>query len=138
MRTVKYFALAVLALGVLSLGAFRAADKDDKKDKDEKDKPKISIKEVMKQAHGKETGLAEKVVAGKADKDEKMKLLDVYTQLAVNKPPKGDADSWKEKTSAIVKAAQDVVDGKKDAEGDLKKAINCKACHDTHKPPKDK
>ncbi len=133
MRTVKYFGLAVLTVGVLSLGTFRAADKDDK---DEKDKPKMSIKEVMKLAHSKDAGLADKVTSGKASKDDKMKLLDVYTQLAVNKPPKGDMDSWKEKTTAVVKAAQDVVDSKKGAEDDLKRAIDCKACHEVHRPAK--
>jgi hypothetical protein len=129
MRTVKYFALAVLTLGVLSLGAFRAADKDDPA------KPKMSIKDVMKKAHAKDASLAEKVTSGKATKEDKMALLDAYTQLAVNKPPKGDLDKWKDVTSEIVKEAQDVVDGKDGAEDKLKKAINCMNCHKEFRPP---
>jgi len=47
--------------------------------------------------------------------------------LAAYKPPKGDDASWKEKTGAIVKAI------KTDNQAALKKATNCKACHNVHK-----
>lgn len=47
--------------------------------------------------------------------------------LAAYKPPKGDDASWKEKTGAIVKAI------KTDNQAALKKATDCKACHNVHK-----
>ncbi len=47
--------------------------------------------------------------------------------LAAYKPPKGDADSWKKKTGAIVSAI------KLNDQARLKKAVNCKACHSAHK-----
>ena len=56
------------------------------------------------------------------------KVLAKYAAwLAAYKPPKGDDASWKEKTGAIVKAI------KTDNQAALKKATNCKACHNIHK-----
>jgi hypothetical protein len=131
MRNARYFGLAVLAVAVVSAGAFRAADKDD---------PKYSIKEVMKMAHTVEKGskdpsLFQKVADGKATKDDKAKLLELYSALPANKPPKGDADAWKKSTTAIVDAAKAVVDGKEDAEKNLKMAIACMDCHKAFRPP---
>ena len=92
------------------------------------------IKDVMKEAHGGgKNSLREKVTAGNAAKEDKEKLLALYEDLAKNKPPQGDAKSWKTKTETIVKAAKEVVDGKK-SEAKLKNATNCKNCHDIHKP----
>jgi hypothetical protein len=88
------------------------------------DKPKYTIKEVMKLHKDK---LHEKFQNGEASKEEKEKLLEAYEALVKNKPPKGDADSWKEKTEALVKA---VKDDDKDA---YKKAVSCGACHSAHK-----
>jgi hypothetical protein len=96
------------------------------------DKP-IPIKEVMKKAHGGKPKLCEKVATGKASKEEKEQLLDLYTALSKNKPPKGEADSWKEKTGALVSAAKACVAGDEDGPDKLKKAVNCKACHEAHK-----
>jgi len=122
MRTVKYFLLATLALTMVGLGMFQAR---------EKDKPKYTIKEVMKEAH--KSGLYKKVASGKADKEEKEKLLELYTALSMNKPPKGDEKDWKERTDALVKAAKEAVDGDKGAGKDIQKAANCKGCHELHK-----
>ena len=125
MRNAKYFGLAVLTMALVSAGAFRAADKDD---------PKYTIKDVMKMAHAVEKGskdpsLFQKVTTGKASKEEKAKLLELYSALPANKPPKGDADAWKKSTTAMVDAAKAVVDGKEDAEKNLKMATACMECH---------
>ncbi len=53
--------------------------------------------------------------------------------MASEKARKVDAESWKSKTTALIKAAQLAVDGKKGAGAALKKAANCKACHNVHK-----
>jgi hypothetical protein len=129
-KNVKVFGLAVVVLGVLAGGAFRAADKD-------AEKPKYSIKQVMSQAHRKpdktSPTLADKVINGTADKDEKAKLLELYTALAANKPPKGEAEAWKDRATAITGAIQEVIDGKEGADVDLRKALNCKGCHSSHR-----
>ncbi len=131
MRNVKVFGLAVVALGLLGGGAFRAADKE------KEDAPKYTIKQVMSQAHRKsdknKPTLAEKVINGKADKDEQAKLLELYTAISTAKPPKGDPDAWKEKVSAITTAIQGVIDGTEGADKDLNKATNCRNCHTSHR-----
>ena len=97
----------------------------------EKGKAKYSIKEVMGKAH--KGGLLNKVAAGKGDKADAEKLLDMYIALAKNKPPQGDAESWKKFTDGLVAAAKVAVSGGEDAGKRLKKAANCGACHKVHK-----
>lgn len=124
MRIVKYGLLVLLCLVLLAnVQANRA---------DDKDKPKHDIKEIMDLAHKK--GLAKKVVAEKASDDEKKELVLLYVDLGKNEPPKGNADSWKQKTEAVVKAVKDVEAGKAGSTKALEKAINCAGCHKTHKP----
>lgn len=98
------------------------------------DNPKFSIEEVMEKAHDKESGLLGKVTGGKASDTEKKELLELYTALSKNKPPKGPEQSWKDKTTALVTAAKSVAEGKKDAVRQLTTAANCKACHMAHRP----
>ena len=127
MRTLKFIVAPTLILGlVIGLAALRAAD----------EAPKYTIKEVMKMAHTGETSLAKKVASGKASKADDKKLVDLYTALAANTPPQGDADVWKDKTGALLDAAKSVEDGKDGAAKDLKKAMDCKACHEVFKPKK--
>jgi hypothetical protein len=97
----------------------------------QEDKPKHTIKEVMKTAHKEK--LVNKVADGKASAAEKAQLVELYTALAKNKPPKGEAASWKEKTDALIKAATAAKEGKDGAGEQLKKASNCKGCHEVHK-----
>ena len=93
----------------------------------------VPIKEVMKKAHTGKPSLLAKVQSGKASDEEKKMLLELYTALSKNKPPKGDEDAFKKRTEAMVEAAQAAVDGKKEAGKLLKKAVNCKECHMNHK-----
>jgi len=116
--------LALLAIGALT--SLRAAD-----DKD-KEKPKYTVKEVM----GKHKDLSNKVKQGTASDEDKKKLLELYTEMAKNKAPAGDADSWKKLTDGLVKATQDVVDGKDGAKDEFTKAVDCMKCHGAHKPKK--
>ena len=119
----RYGAGALLAFAFAGLTVFGAAA----------DKPKYDIETIMDKAHDEDNGILQKVVGGKASADEKKTLLELYTELGKNKPPKGDAKSWKTKTSALVAAAKEVNDGKEKGIPDLKKAANCKACHEVHK-----
>jgi hypothetical protein len=73
------------------------------------DEPKFTIKQVMKQAH--KDGLLKKVAAGDGSAEDAKKLLELYTALAANKPPKGEEAAWKEKTGPIVEAAKKASEG---------------------------
>jgi surface antigen len=86
---------------------------------------KITIKDVMQKAM--KGGLCGKVASGKASDEEKKQLVELFTALAAAKCPKGDADDWKTRTTALLDAAKGT-DGKA-----LKKAADCKGCHSTHK-----
>jgi hypothetical protein len=119
LRSVKVFALVGLVLGCLGLAAVA----------EEEQKAKYTIKQVMKKAMA-PTGdkLCAKVCSGSASDDEKKELVELFTALSLNKPPKGDAATWKAKTTALLEAAK-AGDGAK-----LKAAANCGACHGVHKP----
>lgn len=95
-------------------------------------KPKYTIKEVMKKAH--KDGLMKKLADGGGSKADAEELLDLYKAMGKHKPPKGDLEGWKEKTKALIDAAQNVVDDKPGARDELKKAANCAECHKAHKP----
>jgi hypothetical protein len=126
MRTVKLLVLTGLAGGMAGLGVFAAAD----------DKPKHEIDAIMDMAHKPKKGapsLFKKIADGKASKEEQKQLLSLYEDLARNKPPKGSAQDWKDRTSKMIAAARDVVDDKPGATKTLGKVVNCKACHELHK-----
>lgn len=108
----------VLGFSGVWLAASRAAD-------DDAEEPKFTVKEVMKLHKDK---VHEKFQDGSATEEEKKQLIEGYEALTKNKPPKGDAESWKTKTDALLKAVKD-----DDVEG-FKKAVNCGACHSAHKP----
>jgi hypothetical protein len=95
------------------------------------DSSEETIKKVMKVAM--KGGLCKSVASGKATADQKKELLTLFQDLAKATPEKGDPASWKAKTTALVSAAEANVDGTAGASAQLKKAANCKACHDLHK-----
>jgi len=98
---------------------------------EESDGKKYSTKEVMKVAF--KGGLLKKVSSGNASAEEAKKLHAMLVSLSKNQPKKGDADSWKKLTSALVKASTAVKEGTEGAGAMLQKASNCKACHNIHK-----
>jgi hypothetical protein len=126
MRTAKYFGMAVLTLGLAAgLGMFQAADEA---------KPKYDIEEIMEKAHKPpKNSLLVQVKTGKANAEQKKELLELYQELAKNKPEKGDLKDWQKRTNALVKAAKDVVDGKEGSLAKLGTAANCAACHKIHR-----
>jgi hypothetical protein len=107
--TVTMFALVILIDGSVEGG---------------RDKAPVAIKVVMQKAM--KGGLCNKVAKGEATVAEKKLLIALFTELAAAKCPKGDANDWKEKTSALLEAA------KTNDTKALKKAAYCKACHDLH------
>ena len=98
---------------------------------EESDGKKYSTKEVMKVAF--KGGLLKKVSSGNASAEEAKNLHAMLVSLSKNQPQTGDADSWKELTSALVKASTAVKEGTEGAGAMLQKASNCKACHNIHK-----
>jgi hypothetical protein len=122
-KMLAMFAGGLLVAGYVCLPAIAADDA----------KPKYSIEDVMKKGMGKK-GLMAKVTAGDASDEEKKTLHEMFVALAAAEPPKGEADSWKKKTGALVKAAKGIVEGTEGASEKLTKAANCKACHSAHKP----
>ncbi|MFN3150029.1 hypothetical protein [Bremerella sp.] len=92
---------------------------------------KYSTEDIMKK--GFKGGLVAKVAKGEASEEDQKLVIEMLESLAKNPPHKGSEESWKEKTSALLAAAKETVDGKKGADEKLKKTMNCKACHDTHK-----
>lgn len=92
---------------------------------DGQEKPKYKIAQVMAKAM--KGGLCGKVAKGEATAEEKQTLVELFTALHQNAPPKGSEESWKMKTKALLDAAK-AGDGEA-----LKKAANCAACHKEHK-----
>lgn len=96
-----------------------------------KDKAKHTIAQVMGKAM--KGGLCAKVAGGKASDAEKAELVELFTSLSQNTPPKGDDKEWKAKTGALVEAAKKAAKGDAEAAASLKKLANCAACHKAHK-----
>lgn len=92
-----------------------------------------SVHDVMEAANEGKPSLYDRVIGGKATPEEVRKLSDLYQALPGLKPEKGDAKSWKEKSTALAFAAKEVADRKPGAIERLKGAANCKACHSVHK-----
>ena len=95
------------------------------------DSAKYSTKDIMKKAF--KGPLLKKVAGGGASDAEKKQLHSMLVALSKNKPKKGDAESWTKLTGALVKASEAAVKGDSNAGQALKKAANCKACHNNHK-----
>ena len=113
---------ALLAVGFLLLATPEASSIKKAND---------AVKQVMKEAH--KDGLLKKVMGGEAKSEEKEKLLALYILLWDAGCPAGDADSWTDKSGALVVAAAKVVAGRDDANDALKAASNCGNCHKIHK-----
>ncbi|MCY2980407.1 MAG: hypothetical protein NTU79_17210 [Planctomycetota bacterium] len=120
MRLVSSIAIAaILLLGFSHANSFNAEKK--------------TIKEVMKAGLAGNTSLLNKVLGGDASAEEKMKLLDLYIDLVENDAPKGDETEWKMMAGMAMLTAAKVVAGREGAIDELKKASDCKSCHDKFK-----
>ena len=91
------------------------------------DDPKYTIKQVMKAMKG---GLCAKVAKGEGTKEDKEKLVAMFTAMCQNTPPKGDKEEWVTLCKKLVEEAK----AAQKAEGKSPiKSANCKACHDKFK-----
>ena len=120
-----------VALAVCSVGLCVADD--------DAAKPKYTVKEVMEKAHKGATPqdnnntLYAKVQSGRATKEENDQLVEYYKALAANDMPKdaprGSAEDWKKRTTAMLAAAEKIDAGDKTAGAELKTAADCRGCH---------
>jgi len=116
--------LAMLGIAlVVAIGSVAMADKGEGS--------KHSTEEIMKKVF--KGPLLKKVAKGDASEEEQKLFKEMLTSLQKNKPHKGEAESWKKKTTALIEAAKEVAEEKEGGLAKLKKAANCKACHDEHK-----
>jgi len=131
MRILKVVAPGALLLGLAAGLVFVRADET----------PTLSIKQVMDQAHKGPKGvkdapsLFKKIAEDKGSDEDKKKLVELYTALAADHPKMNDDDDWKTRTEAMVAAAKEVEAGKDGGVDALKKAVDCKGCHELHRPP---
>jgi hypothetical protein len=69
----------------------------------------------MNTAHKKPQELLKKVATGKASEAEKAELVRLYEALVAQRPPRGEAASWEEKTKALLAAARAAAAGQPEA-----------------------
>ena len=102
-------------------------------------KPKHTIKQVMKEAVKGHSALVKKACKGTATPEELAKMIEYFRAMAECAPPKGDPDSWKQKSGALLEAALKVQKEphNKAASLALENAVECRQCHNPHKPGKD-
>lgn len=93
----------------------------------------VEIKDVMKTVMKGDDSTYNKVTKGKGTDADAKKLADCVKNLEGTKPPKGDQAAWDRKVAALIKAAEAVANGNKQAVSQLINAGACKACHSAHK-----
>ncbi len=97
-------------------------------------KPKYTVSEVMKAIHKGDDNIAKRAAKGVATKEELAKIVDYYAAMPLNEPPRGDKAAWEKKASTLFKAAKSMQAGEAGGLEAFQKAVNCKACHNDHKP----
>lgn len=95
------------------------------------------IEDAMKKYHKAPKGTdptCKKITLGTASETELADVLKSYQAMCAEAPPKGDKADWVKKCQALIAAVKKIQ--AKDAAGvaDYKTAVNCKACHNEHKP----
>ena len=97
-------------------------------------KPQYTTEQIMEQGFKGKESPAARVGRGEGTAADFKLLAELTASLPLNAPPKGDAASWKEKSTALAKAGKELAAGKAGALEAWKAASNCKACHSAHKP----
>ncbi len=97
-------------------------------------KPALTAEQVMEEGFKGKTSIAARLGENMGTQADKMRMVYLTQQLALNKAPKGDAASWSEKTAALNRAAVALESNAPDALSTWKAAADCKKCHSIHKP----
>jgi len=80
------------------------------------------------------TSVAARLSENMGTQAEKVRMVYLTQQLALNKPTKGDTASWAQKTSELNRAAVALESNAPDSLVSWKAAADCKKCHSMHKP----
>jgi hypothetical protein len=96
--------------------------------------PKYTVEEIMKAVFKGEDSAGKRVSKGNGTQADYDKLVEYLSSLPLNDPPQGDADGWKQKTTAVLAAAVALKDGKSGALAQFNTAVNCQACHRIYRP----
>jgi hypothetical protein len=115
----------ILGIGAGLLGAGMAVKAADAE--------KPSIGHIMKKAFKGENSLEKKVAQNKASDAERKQFLDFVTELTKQTPDKGAPESWKDKTTKLLRAAESAAKNEPGAGPMVEKAANCKSCHTSHR-----
>ncbi len=100
----------------------------------EEPKEEISISSVMIDFHKGNDSIAAKAQEGTADQDLLSEMLLGYRAIAELEPPKGAMADWKDKTTELIDATDNLIRlGGPEAIDRYKEAVNCKACHSVHR-----
>jgi len=97
-------------------------------------KPKPTIKEIMKNDNKGDDSIVKQIIAGKGTPEEVARLQADYKLLPDLDPPRGDHDSWKAKSTALLEATDALKLDDKASIAKFKDAVSCKQCHSVHKP----
>ncbi len=96
--------------------------------------PKYTVEEIMKAVFKGEDSTGKKISKGKGTQADYDRLVEYLTSLPLNDPPQGDPAGWKQKTTALLKAAVALKEGKDGALEQFNLAVNCQACHRIYRP----
>jgi hypothetical protein len=91
------------------------------------------VKDIMLKTHKEKGALVFLVRDAESTDADNKKLLEVYQQLNMLKPPTGDEKSWKSRTDSVIKALQELIDKKPNAVERVRQVTDCKGCHDAHR-----
>lgn len=97
-------------------------------------KPDKKTKQVMEEGFKGKDSMSARIAQGQGSDADFLKMVELTRQLALNRPPKGDLLSWRNKTDALYAAAVNLTAHKPGAVDAWKAAVNCKECHSVHKP----
>ena len=99
-----------------------------------KPKPTITIEDIMKEGFKGTNSIAAHIGKNMATEGEKMRMVVLTQQLALNAPPKGDLADWTARTTQLNQAAVAVESNLPGSLESWRAAVDCKACHTAHKP----
>lgn len=116
-----------MAALVLSFGCFTGCSTMAKK-------PAMTSEQIMEEGFKGKTSLAARLSEDKGTQADKMRMVYLTQQLALNTPPKGDAANWSKLTKDLNLAAVALESNAPGALSTWKAAVNCKQCHSAHKP----
>ena len=126
LRSIRFVCVAGGCLSALAIGITLVLGEDAT--------PKPSIKDIMKADNKGDDSIVKQIIAGKGTQQQVDKLITDYKLLCELQPPRGDKDSWKNKTTALLEATEGLKLDDKASIAKFKTAVSCRECHSVHKP----